>query len=202
MDKFLLYNSDLAIIDELSNEEAGILLKAICNYTKYGIEPLDKPTRIHFATIKAHLDEDSQVQNTINKKRAEAGRLWGLAKRKQPTVEEKKEKPLALPMEQYDFVHEFIDQTNPQVAYQINHTKNYWALQYREVDKLVKDGYDLETIQTVLKYVRQDTFWSKNILSIAKLRKKDKEGVPYIIKMINQVRQYKPRVVDLDSITQ
>lgn len=75
MDKFLLYNSDLAIIDELSNEEAGILLKAICNYTKHGIEPLDKPTRVHFATIKAHLDEDSQVKNTINKKRAEAGRL-------------------------------------------------------------------------------------------------------------------------------
>lgn len=75
MDKFLLYNSDLAIVNELSNDEAGVLLKAIYNYTKQGIEPTDKPTRVYFATIKAHLDEDSQVQNTINKKRAEAGRL-------------------------------------------------------------------------------------------------------------------------------
>ena len=198
MDKFLLYNTDLAIIDELSNEEAGILFKTICCYTKHGIEPTDKNTRIHFATIKAHLDEDSQKQVVLKQKKSEAGKQGGrpskLPKIKPPT------KPLALPVEQYEFVNEFLDQTNPQVAYQMANNANYLDTQCREVDKLIKDGYDLQTIQTVLRFIKQDSFWSKNILSIAKLRKKDKEGVPYIIKMVNQVRQYKPRVVDLDSM--
>ena len=173
MDKFLLYNTDLAIVDELSNEEAGILFKTICCYTKHGTEPTNKSTRIHFATIKAHLDEDAKKNVVIKQKRVDAGKQGGrpskLPKPK-PT-----QKPLAGPVEEYKFVDEFIDQTNPQVAYQLAHNANYMQVQYQEVDKLIKDGYDLETIQTVLRYIKQDAFWSKNILSIAKLRKKDKE---------------------------
>lgn len=196
MDKFLLYNTDLAIVEELSNEEAGILFKTICCYTKSGIEPTNKSTRIHFATIKAHLDEDVKKNVVIKQKRVDAGKQGG----RPVKLPKPAKKPLAWPVQEYEFVNEFLDQSNPQVAYQLAHNANYMQVQYQEVDKLIKDGYDLETIQTVLRYIKQDTFWSKNILSVAKLRKKDNEGVPYMVRMINQIRQYKPKVVDLDSM--
>lgn len=199
MEKFLLYNDDLAFVDQLTNDEAGQLFKVICNYTKYGIEPLDRSTQLLFANIKSHLDADNQKSIVLKQKRIEAGKQGGRPTQKTPKTKHET-KPLALPVEQYSFVDQFIDGSNPQVAYQISKNPNYKAEQCLEVDKLVKDGYTMETIQTVLAYIKQDEFWSKQILSIAKLRRKDKDGIPYMVRMINQVKNYKPRVLDLDSM--
>jgi hypothetical protein len=40
-------------------------------------------------------------------------------------------------------------------------------------DKLIKKGYTQETIQTVLRFIKQDDFWSKQIRSLSKLLKKN-----------------------------
>lgn len=53
-----------------------------------------------------------------------------------------------------------------------------------EIENLIDiDGYDDNTIIDVVKWCRKDTFWKKQILSFKKLRKKDKEGIMYFVKM-------------------
>ena len=71
--------------------------------------------------------------------------------------------------------------------------------QYGEIDKLIKDWYGLDVIKTVLNYIKQDDFWSKQILSIKKLRSKDRNWVPYMVRMIEKIQQWKPVCIDLDN---
>lgn len=50
------------------------------------------------------------------------------------------------------------------------------------IEKLNRiDGIPFEKIVEITKAARQDDFWSKNFLSLPKLRKKDKNGVPYVV---------------------
>jgi hypothetical protein len=44
-----------------------------------------------------------------------------------------------------------------------------------------------------LKFIKQDEFRSKQILSISKLRKKNKEWIPYMVLMIDRIKSYKPQ---------
>ena len=103
-------------------------------------------------------------------------------------------------LSEYQFVDQFIDPSNPSVAYQMQKSDDYLLKQYAEIDKLNKDWFDNATIQVVLQYIKQDKFRSKNILSIRKLREKDKDGVPYIVRMIEKIKQFKPNVIDLDTL--
>ena len=58
----------------------------------------------------------------------------------------------------------------------------------KEAEKLIKKVW-LDTFRTILNYIYQDDFRSKQILSIAKLNRKNKDGVPYYIVMIDKVNQ-------------
>lgn len=50
------------------------------------------------------------------------------------------------------------------------------------IDKLHRiEKLPYETIVEITKLARQDSFWSKNFLSIQKLRKKNSEGVMYVV---------------------
>lgn len=122
-------------------------------------------------------------------------------KEKSSAKKEKKEIALKNDFSEYRFVDRFIDPSNPSIAYQMK-KPDFMLEQYSEIDKLNKDWYDNQTIQTVLQYIKQDAFRSKNILSIKKLRKKDKDGVPYIVRMIEKIKQFKPTVIDFDALHQ
>lgn len=120
-------------------------------------------------------------------------------------VEEEKEKNSAkkekeVVYNEYDFVDEFIDKNNWTIQYLLNKDKDYIKKQSRYVDKLVKQWYDIETIKTVLNFIKQDDFWRKNILSVEKLLRKNKDWVPYIVVMIEKIKQYRPKAIDLDSL--
>ncbi len=54
------------------------------------------------------------------------------------------------------------------------------------------DGHSEAEIIGVLKYVCEDEFWSKNIRSIAKLRRKDREGTPYFNVIQAKIPKRKP----------
>jgi len=97
--------------------------------------------------------------------------------------------------EYYSFVFDFINFDNAQIKYQINKQWEdvYFNKQYQEIDKLEKDWYDIKTIKTVLQFIKQDDFRKKNILSISKLRQKDKEWIPYIVKMISNIQNWRPK---------
>ena len=104
---------------------------------------------------------------------------------------------LNLPIEEYEFVNEFLDNDNPITAYCFKKYQNYAETQMVAVDKLVKQGYPLEVIKLALMYIKQDKFWSKNILSVKKLLEKNKDGIPYMVVIIDQMKNYKPVVANI-----
>lgn len=61
---------------------------------------------------------------------------------------------------------------------------------YEVIDKLNRiDGYSFEDIELVVKSVRNDDFWSRNFLSITKLRRKNKDGVSYFTVFVEKFKQ-------------
>lgn len=108
-----------------------------------------------------------------------------------------KERKLEMAREEYNFVWEFLDRNNPITAYCYSKYPDYEGSQMEAVDKLMKQGYPLEVIKMALMYIKQDKFWSKNILSVKKLLEKNKDGIPYIVTIIQQMKDYKPVVAEL-----
>lgn len=113
------------------------------------------------------------------------------------TIKEYNITPLNLPIEEYDFVNEFLDNDNPITAYCFRKYKNYAESQMVAVDKLIKQGYPIEVIKLALMFIKQDKFWSKNILSVKKLLEKNKDGIPYMVVIIDQMKNYKPVVANI-----
>ena len=99
--------------------------------------------------------------------------------------------------EEYSFVDEFLDKDNPITAYCFKKYPNYAESQMVAVDKLIKQGYPLDVIKLALKFIKQDKFWSKNILSVKKLLEKNKDGIPYMVTIIQQMKDYRPVVMEL-----
>lgn len=56
---------------------------------------------------------------------------------------------------------------------------NVWLDTIEKLNRIEKLPFDI--IEGIVKKTRNDDFWSKNFLSIPKLRKKDKNGVMYIL---------------------
>lgn len=70
----------LAIADELSNEDAGKLFKAIASYHIRGETPSDSVMKALFAPFKFSIDEQKKREEEIREKRRESGSIGGLAK--------------------------------------------------------------------------------------------------------------------------
>lgn len=88
----------------------------------------------------------------------------------------------------------------PSIKYQIDKQWEKYLLDtIKDRDKLCKEYWE-ETVKTVLNYIKQDDFWCKQIQSIGKLRKKNKDWVPYIVVIMDKITQYKPKIIDLDNM--
>lgn len=75
-DSFILYTDQKEIIDKLTDEQAGKLIKAIYQYAKDGTTPkLDMLLEIAFIPIKQNLERNSEKWEDIKQKRSEAGKL-------------------------------------------------------------------------------------------------------------------------------
>lgn len=75
-DSFILYTEQKEIIDKLTDEQAGKLIKAIYQYVKDGIIPeLDMLLEIAFIPIKQNLERNSEKWENIKQKRSEAGKI-------------------------------------------------------------------------------------------------------------------------------
>jgi len=101
-------------------------------------------------------------------------------------------------LEEYKFVDDFINKENPTIQY-LTQNENRLLNQYKSIDLLNKDWYSNEAIQLALQYIKQDDFRSKNILTIEKLRRKNKDGVPYIVVILELIKKRKPKIIDLDK---
>jgi hypothetical protein len=74
---FILYTDTLSVLDELTNEQAGILFKAIKDFQN-GIEPdLDFGLKMAFLPLKNQFIRDSEKWDTIKQVRKNAGLKGG-----------------------------------------------------------------------------------------------------------------------------
>lgn len=74
---FLLYTNYIDLIRELTDEEAGRLIKAILLYENGEQVELGGGERIAFAFIRARLDQDEAAWKESKRRRSEAGRAGG-----------------------------------------------------------------------------------------------------------------------------
>lgn len=60
------------------------------------------------------------------------------------------------------------------------------------------DGYSFEEIEKMVRITRNHNFWTKNFLSLTKLRKSDKDGVKYHIRF-SQLTEKKSGKINAES---
>lgn len=81
-DSFILYTEQKAVIDKLSDEQAGKLIKAIYEYVETGEMPeLDNTLDLVITPFKTVLDKNKENYEKICKARAEAGSKGGKQKK-------------------------------------------------------------------------------------------------------------------------
>lgn len=75
----------------------------------------------------------------------------------------------------------------PENCRPVEKSVNKWL---SEIDKLIRiDNVPATNIQEIVIWARTDVFWSRNFFSILKLRKKNKEDIPYITVFYNQMQK-------------
>ena len=90
---FILYHDSFSIFSELTDEEAGKLIKAIFEYECSGIIPdLDKLLKMAFLPIKNRLDSNREKYERIRERRQEAGKQGGRPKKQDVSEKSKKSK--------------------------------------------------------------------------------------------------------------
>lgn len=74
-DSFILYTEQQEVFDNLSDEEAGQLIKAIFNYVETGeASNLNKTLNLAFIPIRQNIDRNSDKWEETKNKRSEAGK--------------------------------------------------------------------------------------------------------------------------------
>ena len=89
-DSFILYTEQKEVIDKLSDEQAGKLIKAIYEYVETEKMPeLDSLLDIVIIPFKQNLDRNKEKYNKISEIRAKAGAKGGKQKKQKQTKESK-----------------------------------------------------------------------------------------------------------------
>ncbi len=81
-DSFILYTEQKEVIDKLSNEQAGKLIKAIYEYVETNEMPkLDNILELVIIPFKQNIDRNTDKWEEIKKKRSEAGKIGAETKK-------------------------------------------------------------------------------------------------------------------------
>lgn len=89
-DSFVLYTEQKAVINKLSDEQAGKLIKAIYEYVETGEMPeLDTVLDLVITPFKTILDKDKAKYEEVSKARAEAGSKGGKQSKQNETSKSK-----------------------------------------------------------------------------------------------------------------
>lgn len=111
-DSFILYTAQRAVIDKLSDEQAGKLIKAIYAYAENGLEPdLDPTLDLVFTSFKVALDIDKKKYEETCKARASAGSKGG-KQRVANQAKGSKIKQKVANQADYDYEYEYDNELN------------------------------------------------------------------------------------------
>ena len=91
--------------------------------------------------------------------------------------------------------------TYTSIKYQIDKQwkEKYIDTQIQEAEKVIKKIW-FQNLKLILEYLPHDDFWSKQILSVAKLNKKNRDGVPYYAVIMDRIKQRTPKVISIPTI--
>jgi hypothetical protein len=182
---FLLHIDSLDVLDELSNEQAGMLLKAMRGYHNDEEMQLDALTKIVFSPFKNQFSRDTLKYQTTCERRANAGSMGG----KQKVANASKPKQKVANVAENDNVSKNVnvndsksDSDNKSVSvikdlspkvdvFLINDIFNYWSqvmskgprtslttLRKTKIAARLKDGYPVHEIKQAIDNVAKDSF--------------------------------------------
>lgn len=81
-ESFILFTEQKEVFENLSDEQAGQLIKAIFGYIDNGEEPqLDITLKMAFIPIRQNLDRNNEKWEDVKQKRSEAGKLGAETKK-------------------------------------------------------------------------------------------------------------------------
>ncbi len=203
---FNFFRSYYDVYNELESDSDKVaFINALLDRQFLGIKPNDLKGLSRFAWISQVNSIDSQVKGYEDKTKStllhtvntpyEGGPVGGGVGGGEPPTEqvqvqvqgEEKEqvkekdrvKPLVYSKEVHDCLNKcllFFDEHLRPTKESILHN---WL---DTIDKLNRlDDISFEVIEQITKAARQDDFWSRNFLSLTKLRNKDKNGLMYIV---------------------
>ncbi len=199
---FLLYCDLIHTVEHLTDEEAGQLLKHILSYVNDEQPVTDvSAVKIAFEPVRQALKRDLIKYKSIREKRSKAGHESAKKRAEKSTNSTSVDSAeqgstnstvnesvsvmvngnaidTVINKEVVNFFEKslqwFPEKTRPKTKAQVEK----WL---DTIDKLTRlDKYTFTEIAFIIKWARQDDFWSTNFLSILKLRKTNKEGVKYI----------------------
>lgn len=188
---FIFYCDWIDTFQQLPDDKAGELIKFILSYVN-DENPKTDDVLINavFAQFKNTLKRDLQKWEDRAQKNRENGKKGGRPKKnpKKPTgLNENPEKPVSVSdsvnvnvsdsvIQCYEkCLKHFPDTLHPKTE----KIKSNWL---DTIDKLNRiDKLPFEFIEEITEKARKDSFWRQNFLSMVKLRKKNSEGVPYVV---------------------
>lgn len=99
----------------------------------------------------------------------------------------------------YTYIYSNIETWNISYLVKTHWEKNYIYSQMLEAEKIIKQVW-LETFKTILAFIKQDDFRNKQILTIKKLNKKNSDGVPYYVVIMDKIKNYTPKVISIPTV--
>mgnify|MGYP000583389086 CR=1 FL=1 len=196
---FLVYKDSLSVLDELTNEQAGLLIKAMKSYHDGEELNLDALTKIVFSPFKAQFERDAEKYEKIVERNRGNGSKGGRPKNpeepKKPSgFKSNPENPskadsdsdsdsdsdiksIVSPAEKRNFSDgdmAFVDGmlnllTQANPKFKLPN-KEKWANTIRLMRE--RDGLNHDEMAAVFTWANNDHFWSSNILSADKFRSK------------------------------
>ncbi len=194
---FIVHKDSLSVLDELSDEQAGLLFKAIKSYQNDEDFELDSLTKIVFSPFKSQFERDEEKYVQTCKRRAEAGSRGGKQKVANASNSKQKVANLADSVSKSKNKSDSKNDSDSNKTLVANAPKysqddhdcavwmlsmvrqinpafkepnlKTWANDIRKIINIDKRTY--QEISDLFMWVNRDDFWSSNILSPAKLRK-------------------------------
>jgi len=217
---FVLYSDLIHTTQLLSNEDAGKVFKWVLDYVNDNYpEPLEGLLSAVCEPIKQQLKRDLIKYEKKREQYSVAGKLSAESRRlkkekeineRQRTLTNVEERSTKSTVSVNVSVNDNVNDINKQKVYSIEvnecfnsildhfpkslhpDTKKKKITWLKTIDELNRiDKIPFKHIKLVVKGIRNDDFWSRNFLSIHKLRKSNKEGIKYYIVFLEHLKSKK-----------